>query len=155
MNQKKFKSSLFLRMIKGDYNPFTPNIIKIYEKKIEYRRRNSHLFSVDSNSVHFQNVIGVDVDKHFLGASIIINTNGTGNIQAGGFSKKRADEIASICSEHINESSYKGNRESIHQHQNTSKKSISDELRELKQLVDDDIITREEFDRKKHQLLNQ
>ena len=151
MGQKKFKSKLILRLIKGDYNPFTPNVINIDEKKIEYRRRNSHLFSVDSNSVHFQNVIGVDVDKHFLGASIIINTNGTGKLQADGFSKKKADEIASICSEHINESSYKGNRD---KQRNVSNNSISDELRELKKLVEDGIITQEEFERKKHQILS-
>ena len=55
-DEQKFESSYFLRLLKGDYNPFTPNVLIIDDNSIEYRRRNWYLISVDTENLHFQNV---------------------------------------------------------------------------------------------------
>lgn len=72
MDKQKFKSSYFFRILSGDFNPFTPNVIVIDNDHIEYRRRNWYLISVDTENLHFQNVAGISVDKHLFGATLII-----------------------------------------------------------------------------------
>jgi hypothetical protein len=74
--RKKYKSSYFLRLLKGDYNPFTPNVLFIDDNHIEYRRRNWYLISVDTENLHFQNVTGVSVDKHLFDATLKIKSTG-------------------------------------------------------------------------------
>ena len=96
-----FKSNYFYRLLKKDWNPLTPNIININDDYVEYRRRNWFLISSDSEMFHFQNIIGVDVNKGLFGATIIIKSNGSNDIRAWGFSKKNADTIKLICNHSI------------------------------------------------------
>ena len=100
-NETKLKSSYLLRVLKGDYNPFTPNVIIINDQFIEYRRRNWYLISVDSKTFHFNNVVGVIVDKHLIGATIRIITSGHYEILVHGFSKSKANEVKDLCTQQI------------------------------------------------------
>jgi hypothetical protein len=75
-NEELFRSSYILRVFKKDYNPFTPNIVKVNSHFIEYRKRNWYLVSVDSEKMHFQNVLGIQIDKHFFGATVNVITAG-------------------------------------------------------------------------------
>lgn len=97
----KLKSNYLLRVLKGDYNPFTPNVIVVDNQFIEYRRRNWYLISVDSKTFHFNNVIGIEVDKHLIGATIRFVTAGHSNIKIIGFSKSQADQIKDLCKEYL------------------------------------------------------
>jgi hypothetical protein len=92
----QFSSGYFYRVLKGDYNPFRPNIIRINKNSIEFRKRNWHLISVDSKKYHIQKIVGVDVDKHLFGATVIIESTGSKSIYIDGISKKTADRIADI-----------------------------------------------------------
>ncbi len=156
-----FKSSYLLRVIEGDWNPFTPNVIEISESKIEARRRNWYLISTDKQNYHFQNISGVELNKNLFGAVVKIYTNGGGKIVMHGFSKSKANEILSICEKHINNHSQKSVSDTISNAvaaamrtgKASSGASISDEIRQLKALLDDEIITKDEFEYKKNELL--
>ena len=78
-------------MLKGDYNPFRPNNLTVTDDFVELEKRNWHLISKDSRKYHFQNVVGVDVDKHLFGATIIIESSGAHSIYINGLSKKTAN----------------------------------------------------------------
>ena len=95
----KFKSSYILRVFEGDYNPFTPNIIRINDDSVEFRRRNWHLISVDSEELMLNKVTGVTIDKHIFGATIKIKSTGSDSIVAFGFGKGKANKIKSIINE--------------------------------------------------------
>lgn len=163
METHVFKSSYFRRMLKGDYNPFTPNIIIITPHTIEYRRRNWYLISSDSQSFHFQNVIGITIDKHLIGASLIIQTSGNAVITISGFTKRTANRIKELCHRYISANTQRGTTESlanaigqaINLHKNNIPFSVADELTKLKTLLDRKILTQEEFDAQKKKLLNQ
>lgn len=101
MEERKFKSCYLLRVLKGDYNPFTPNVVIVNKEFIEYRRRNWYLISVDTETYHFQNVSGIFVDKHLIGATIRIMIGGKNNIYINGFSKKEADTVKDYCKKFI------------------------------------------------------
>lgn len=157
-----FKSTYILRVFKGDFNPFTPNIIEIDDRNIEYRRRNWYLISVDTNSLNFQNVIGIDIDKHLFGATIKIKSSGDKHILIHGFSKKKANKIKEICSSYISKNSQRGTNEVLADaiakavgNNNSTSTSIADELKKLKELQNAGIINEDEFILQKQKIMNQ
>lgn len=98
MTDKIFKSSYFLRALKGDFNPFTPNVIVIGQNHVEYRRRNWYLISVDIENLNFQNIAGISIDKHLFGSTIKIKSTGSDPIYVHGFWKSTANQIKQLCS---------------------------------------------------------
>jgi len=161
-DEQKFKSSYFLRLLKGDYNPFTPNVLIIDDNSIEYRRRNWYLISVDTENLHFQNVTGISVNKHLFGASIKIKSTGNDPIIVHGFWKKKANAIKDICSKHISINTQKGTADAmadaiskaVGQSGGSGGVSVADELIKLKELVDSGVISLDEFDAQKKKLLS-
>ncbi len=156
-----FKSSYPLRIFRGDYNPFTPDIITITSDFVEYKRRNWHLISYDSDSLNFKNITGIFVDKHLFGASISIKSTGNDSVVIHGFSKKNARLIKEICTYYMtlasrsspnNSSSdskaYFGDSINRNSHFTTA-----DELVKLKNLLDDGAISQKEFDQLKKRLI--
>jgi predicted Zn-dependent peptidase len=162
MKEQTFKSSYFLRVLKGDFNPFTPNIITIDNNHIEYKRRNWYLISVDTENLHFQNITGISVDKHLLGSTLKIKSTGSDPILVHGFWKRKANSIKQLCAKHISANTQKGTNEAmvdaiskaVGSAQHTSISSLASELRELKELIDEGVITQEEFDERKKKLIN-
>lgn len=157
-----FRSSYFYRFLKGDSNPFRPNNCTVTEDFIELEKRNWHLISKDSRKYHFQNVVGVDVDKHLFGATIIIESSGAHSIYINGLSKKTANKIADLSSTRISRNTQKGTTEAlaeaIAKATNSSggnTLSVADELIKMKGLVDDGILSQEEFDEQKSKLMAQ
>lgn len=162
-NQKelRFRSGYFYRMLKGEYNPFRPNRVIITPDFLEYKKRNWHLVSVDSRKYHFQNVAGINVDKHLIGASIIIESTGDKSIYVHGLSKGKAKKIAAACSEYISANTQKGTTEALAdaiakatQGGGGGQASVADELKKLKGLLDEGIITQAEFDEQKSKLMS-
>ena len=161
--EQSFKSSYFLRLITGDYNPFTPNVIVIKEDNIEYSRRNWHLISVDTQNLHFQSVTGVDVDKHLFGSSLVIKSTGNSSISIPGFWKKKAKEISDICLKQISENTQNVAANIIAGALSEAVAavgagsgggvSVADELKKLKELFDSGVLTQEEFDEQKKKLM--
>jgi len=161
MEEEKFRSSYFLRLISGDFNPFTPNIITIDDNHIEYRRRNWYLISVDTENLHFQNVTGISVDKHLFGATLKIKSKGNDSILIHGFWKKKANKIKDICSKQISANTQRGTNEAMTdaiskamgQANGSNGGSVADELKKLKELFDSGVLSQEEFDEQKKKLL--
>jgi len=158
---KKFKSNYFLRLISGDYNPFTPNRLSIDENHIEYSRRNWYLISVDTENLHFQNVTGISVDKHLFGASIKIKSTGNDSIIIRGFWKSNANLIKDICSKSISANTQRGTAEAmadaiskaVGQAAGSGGISVADELKKMKDLLDSGVISQDEFDEQKRKLM--
>lgn len=158
---KVYKSSYIQRVLKGDFNPFRPNILIITEHSLEYRKRNWHLISEDSQTFHFQNIVGVDVDKHIFGATLSIATSGNPKIQVFGWSKRMANEIKHECIKNISRNTQRGTTEVLAQSIASAMKSdgttgaysVADEIRKLKDLLDEGAITQSEFDSLKQKLL--
>src|SRR5690554_823394 len=157
----KFKSSYFLRLLKGDLNPFTPIVLLIDENHIEYRRRNWHLISVDSENLHFRNITGILVDKHLFGATIRIKSTGKDSLIVHGFWKKQANEIKDICFKHISENTLRGTivmmanaiSKAVGHSNGTGSVSIADEILKLKNLLDNGVISKPEFEELKKRLI--
>lgn len=151
-----FKSSYFLRSLKSDLNPFTPNVLIIDDEHIEFKRKNWHLISEDTETLHFKNITGITVDSHLFGTTITIKSTGNDPIHVHGFWKKEAAEIKKLCSKNIAAftrqgrgdypSSSPGNRGSY---------SLADELSKLKALLDQGVLSQEEFDAQKQKLLRE
>ncbi len=163
MEQDKiYKSSYIQRALQGEYNPFRPNILVINDHYIEYRKRNWHLISEDSQTFHFQNIVGVDVDKHLFGATLNIATTGNPKIKVFGWSKKIANEIKQECLKNIAKNTQRGTTEAladaiataVNKSGGSGQASVADELKKFKELLDNGIITQEEYDAQKSKLLN-
>ncbi len=166
-----FKTNYIYRCLRKDYNPFTPDRLSINHQTIEHRRRNWFLISEDKKVYHFQNIIGIDVDKWLFGADITIQTTGKGNITIRGFSKSIANEIVEFCSQYITKNTSRNAMENLGQTlvgtMNTNTQgvvsaiesnkgnsfSVADELHKLKNLLDQNLITQEEFDYQKRKLM--
>lgn len=159
--EQKFKSSYFLRLLSGDYNPFTPNVIIIDDNHLEYRRRNWYLISVDTENLHFQNVTGVSVDKHLFGATLKVKSTGNDSIFIHGFWKKKATKIKDICSKHISLNAQRGTTEAmadaiskaVGQANAGGGGSVADELKKMKELLDSGVLSQEEFDEQKKRIM--
>lgn len=157
-----YKSTYFLRVIKGEYNPFRPNVISVNDHFIEYKRRNWHLISVDTQTFHFQSVVGIDVDKHLIGASLRIVTSGSDKIYVHGFSKRAANAIKQSCSQYISLNSQRGTSENLaaaiataigNVQGGNSGSSLADELKKMKDLLDNGVLTQAEYEDQKRNLL--
>jgi len=153
-----FKSSYFLRFLRGDYNPFTPNILTIDDDYIEHRRRNWYLISVDTENLHFQNITGITIDTHLFGATLLIKSKGTVPIKVHGFWKKQARRIKEISSQRISANTQRGTINTIartlkNTGTETNYTSIAEELKKLKELMDQGVISRTEFDDLKKKLI--
>ncbi|MFR2523847.1 SHOCT domain-containing protein [uncultured Alistipes sp.] len=164
MEEKGFKSSYVLRLLKGDWNPFTPNVVRVNNEFIERRRRNWYLISVDTETYHFQNITGVFVDKHLIGATIRIMTAGNNSyIYIEGFSKKQADALKELCKKYISKNTQRSAVDAmadsitsaIGNHKSESAASSkARELKELKELLEQGVLTQEEFVAQKNKILN-
>lgn len=159
--KKEFKSSYILRILSGDYHPFTPNVVSIDQDNLEYRRRNWHMISVDTENLHFQNVVGVTVDKHLFGSTLIIKSSGNDPIKVNGLSKKKANKVREICSKYISENTQKGTTEAMADAISKAvgdtkggQTSVADELKKLKELVDEGVISQEEFEAQKKKFMS-
>lgn len=162
-NERVFRSSYILRVFKDDYNPFTPNVVKVNSHFIEYRKRNWHLFSVDSETMHFQNVLGLQIDKHFFGATVNIITAGD-KIKVVGFSKSNAEALKHECSKYIKVNTQRGTTDALSDaivsavknsnSGNSGKASVADEIKKLKELYDQGILDEAEYNKQKRKLLN-
>ena len=160
--EQNFRSNYFLRLLRADYNPFTPNRITIDTNLIEYKRRNWYLISVDTESLHFQNVTGITVDKHLFGATLKIKSTGNDSIYIHGFWKKEANRIKGICSKYISSNTQKGTTEAmadaiskaVGKSNKINNVSVADELKKLKDLLDNDVLSQEEFDIQKRKLMS-
>lgn len=173
MEEYKFKSSYILRLLRGDWNPFTPDMLTINDQFIEHIRRNWYLISKDTSTYHFQSIVGVSVDKHLFGATLkIMPAGSTGYIYIHAFKKKNANQIKQLCEEFISRNSQRGIgdvmgsaiTDALEKHSAVMTTSAhtyapvvnskTQELRELKELLDDGIITQEEFFAQKQKILN-
>lgn len=156
-----FKSSYPLRIFRGDYNPFTPDILTITSDFLEYKRKNWHLISYDSDSLNFKNITGIFVDKHLFGASISIKSTGNDSVVIHGFSKKSARLIKEICTYYMTLASHPSSNSSRSDSKisfggginRNSPFSTADELMKLKNILDDGAISQKEFDKLKKRLI--
>lgn len=152
-----FKSTYALRLFGGDYNPLTPDVLTITPDFIEYKRRNWHLISSDTDNLSFKNVTGVFVDKHVLGATITIKSTGNHSLVINGFSKKDARLIKEICNYYMTLSSQSlSSTPEVSSFDSSSKSSvfsIADELTKLKKLLDEGAISQKEFDKLKKRMM--
>ncbi len=160
MKSQIFKTSYFQRIIRGDYNPFTPDQLKVDDHVIEHSRRNWYLISVDKQVYHFQNIIGVDVNKALFGATVTIQTTGSGKVEIKGFSKSAANKIVEHCRKFITKHSHRSSTESLTEAitavlgNNKGTVSVADELKKLKDLLDNGVINQQEFDLQKQKLIS-
>lgn len=151
-----FKSNYFLRILEGDYHPFTPNLLTIDENRVEFERRNWHMISVDTENLDFQNITGITVDKHIFGATLMFKSTGSDPIIVHGFVKKDADQIRQICMANIMANTQRRTSQAMSnalQNSRSPQISVADELQKLKNLVDAGILTPSEFEDQKAKLL--
>ncbi|MFN4763421.1 SHOCT domain-containing protein [Gillisia sp. Q332] len=150
-----FKSSYFLRALNRDLNPFTPNIVLIDEEHIEFKRRNWHLISEDTETLHFKNITGITVDSHLFGTTITIKSTGNDPIQIRGFWKKEAQKIKELCATYIEANNKKNSNEALTKaiESQRGNYSVADELSKLKNLLDQNVLSQEEFEEQKRRLL--
>lgn len=150
-----FKSSYFLRFLSSDFNPFTPNIVLIDEEHIEFKRRNWHLISEDTETLHFKNITGITVDSHLFGTTITIKSTGNDPIKIRGFWKSDAQKIKDLCSTYIEAANQKNSAEALAKAMgnNRGNYSVADELSKLKNLLDQNVLSQEEFEEQKRRLL--
>jgi len=134
--------------------------VKLCADYVEIKQRNWHLFSVDTTNVYFKNLVGVDVDKHFIGATIIFRLRGDNNSPVYGFSKKRGDFIKNIVKQNIINIDKRNTEHLLGQIQQTmgnqnAPVSVTQELKNLKELLNDGTINQQEFNEQKRIILNQ
>ena len=164
----EFKPKYWLRFYSGEFNPFTGTKLMVDGNFIKTRRRNWYYISTDTNSYNIEKISVVNVDKRLFGATIEIKFKDDKTIEFVGYNKKVAEEIMSVCNKRIELNSElstsmrsadkianamatamgsagKGNQSAI---------SVADEILKLKQLLDQEIITQQEFEHQKRQLLN-
>jgi len=156
-----FKSGYFFRLIRKDYNPFTPDIVTIDDQTIYHKRRRWYLLATNYQKYHFQSIIGIDVRTELFGADIVIETSGAGTIHIKGFSKSDARRVTTLCSNLIVKNaprniidSLNTNLSKLADKNNSMPVSIADELIKLKGLLDSGVLTNEEYERQKQKLLN-
>ena len=152
---KMFKAGYFFRLIRKDYNPFTPDVLTIDDEIIHHKRRNWYLLSTNYQKYHFENIIGIDVRQELFGADLVIETNGGGTIHVRGLSKSAAKQVANLCGQYISKNapmniidSFNSNLNKLAGNVNPTA-SIADELIKLKNLLDSDAITKEEYEKLK------
>jgi hypothetical protein len=96
----------------------------------------------------YENIAQVNVLRGILTADIeIVNKGGSGNLVIKAVNKSEAEECRKIIEQKISEI------QTVRKTQNNENISIADEIKKLATLKDQKIITEEEFDLKKKQLL--
>ncbi len=141
--------------------PWTRDKVIITSDFLEHRKREWYLISVDHRKFHFQNIVGIDVNKNLFGADITIISTGNNDIKIKGFSKSTANIISTLATEHIARNTQRGTTDAmadaiskaINKTNAPSQLSIADELKKLKDLLDQGIINQEDFDEQKTKLL--
>ena len=94
----------------------------------------------------FENIAQINIIRSVFTSDIeIINKGGAGNLIIKAVNKKEADEAKELIEKKMNEAKSKQSTGYIN--------SVADEIRKLAELKDQRIITEEEFDKKKKQLL--
>ncbi len=155
METKKYIAS---RISEG--NRLFPAEIHIEETEIMIKFPG--FFSGKSRHLVYQQIEGVNIDTPMIGYSTITFVVGGEKLVGHGFAKSEVKEIKQICSQKILANSPKSQTELIANaissvtgnNKNTGQVSIADELRKLKELRDDGILTQQEFDVQKAKLLN-
>ncbi len=153
-----FSSKYLLRALKGDYHPFTPNLLTIDKNRVEFKRRNWHMISVDTENLDFQNITGITVNKHIFGATLNFKSTGSDPIIVNGFGKKDADQIRKLCMVNIMANTQRRTSQAMSdalKNFRGSKMSVADEILKLKNLVDAGILTQTEFEEQKLKLLRE
>lgn len=171
LTRKAYRSNYFYRLLKKDFNPFRPNHVIIDEADFQFKKRSWFLMSHDTQTHNFQHISGIDVNSHLFGATLLINTTGNDTIVVWGLSKKNAKEIREHCLKFINANSRRTTTEILKQtivttsqtsteaivssnnNKNSGGLSVADELKKLKELLDNGIITQQEFDTQKSKLI--
>lgn len=151
-----FISKYILRVLQGDYHPFTPNLLNIDENRVEFERRNWHMISIDTETLDFQNITGITVDKHIFGATLNFKSTGSDPIIVHGFGKKDADKIRQLCMANVMANTQRRTSHAMSDALKNSRGtqlSVADELQKLKNLVDAGILTQTEFEEQKSKLL--
>lgn len=105
------------------------------------------MLSNQESSIPLSNITSITVDSKFVFGSIAITTSGT-TIKIDDVPVAIAQEVKSII-EHLKSQGSKS--ESYAATKDTF--DLADEIRELKDLLDEGILTQDEFDAKKKQLL--
>jgi len=144
----KIQSNYLLRVLKKDYNPFTANNIIIHNDRIEFKKRNSHLISMDSQQLEFDRISGIDINKHLIGATIIVKSVGSKPIVVEGLTKTNAEKIRQIWIDHRNTIG-KNDKRNIDEDPD----SKLSKLERLSQLKRDGALTTGEFQQLKNELL--
>lgn len=155
METKIYKAS---RVAEG--NRLFPAEIHIEESEIMLKFPG--FFSGKSRHIVYQQIEGVNIDTPMIGYSTITFVVGGEKITGHGFTKSEVKEIKQICSEKILANSPRSQTQliadAISVTAGNSNKigqiSIADELKKLKELLDGEIITQQEFDTQKAKLLN-
>ena len=155
MEEKIYQAS---RISEG--NTLFPAEIHILETEIMLKIPG--FFSGKSRHIVYQQIEGVNIDTPMIGYSTITFVVGGEEIVGHGFTKSEAQEIKEICSERILATSPRNQTELIanaiasgaNVSKNTSQISVADELKKLKQLLDDGILTQDEFNVQKAKLLS-
>ena len=155
MSVKKYTAS---RISEG--NRLFPAEIHIEETEIMLKFPG--FFSGKSRHIMYQQVEGVHVDTPMIGYSTITFVVGGERFVGHGFTKAEVNEIKQICSEKIAQNSPRNQSQVLANAISSAASnsnhaghiSIADELKKLKELLDDDVITLAEFEAQKAKLLN-
>ncbi len=97
MEQISVKSKRRFMVLNGCFAIFRPWHLEVdvENRLLTVRRRNWHLISVDEEVLRFTSIRSVKVDRHFLGANLMIKVP-SGKIEVLYLSKKDARRIANL-----------------------------------------------------------
>lgn len=154
----KTKTYIASRVAEG--NRLFPAEIHIEESEIMVKFPG--FFSGKSRHIVYQQIEGVNIDTPMIGYSTITFVVGGEKIAGHGFTKSEVKEIKQICSEKLLANSPLSQTQKIadaisakaDNSNNSGQISIADELKKLKELLDSETITQQEFDTLKAKLLN-
>ena len=135
---------------------------EIHIEEAEIMLKFPGFFSGKSRHIVYQQIEGVNIDTPMIGYSTITFVVGGEKIIGHGFAKSEVKEIKQICSDKILAHSPRSQTELIANAissaagggKNKGQISIADELKKLKELLDDGILTQQEFATQKAKLLN-
>jgi hypothetical protein len=114
------------------------------------------LFSGETKHFDYDHIASVEIDTPLIGFSSITLFAGGTMMAANGFTKAEVKQIKEGIEKGKMEIKSANQNESNHTHASstTSNVSIADELKKLKDLVNDGVITTEEFEQQKRKILN-
>lgn len=114
------------------------------------------LFSGESKHFDFQHIASVDIETPLIGYSTITIYAGGTQMSAHGFTKSEVKQVKEAIESSKNASKRSNKKEVLSKEPSfdNSKLSIADELIKMKELVDLEVITQEDFDDFKKKILN-